>query len=251
MPGRERIVVAGLAVLALTVAGCATADQGGSEGISPSATPTQSLSALHRAEAALMDSGELPAAPPGTVVDAGLGYTAEGDQVAAPWTQVWLCAGRGRPDEGPPTDVEPGAAAAAWGFGTAGFASVDQYAITYVDEESAAAAVDRARAQAESCADSYANSAEYVGEPPQVEVATTPLDGVRVRLLFRAGTDEASDEVSTVMRSGTTVHFMRVEELAVLEPEQGQAERNPDFDGMVDPDHVEELVAAAVASLTG
>lgn len=251
MPGRGRIVVAGLAVLALTVAGCATADPGGSEGTTPSATPTQSQSALDRAHAALMTSEELPPAPPGTVVDAGLGYTAEGDQVAAPWTQVWLCAGIGRPDEGPPTDVEPGAAAAAWGFGTAGFASVDQYAITYVDEESALAAVARAREQAESCADSFANNAEYVGEPPQVEVDATPLDGVRVRLIFRAGTYEASDEVSTVMRSGTTVQFMRVQELPVIEPEQGQPEYNPDFDGMVDPDYVEELVAAAVASLTG
>jgi hypothetical protein len=206
---------------------------------------------LDRADAELMNSDEFPPALPGTVVDAGLGYTAEGDEVAAPWTQVWSCAGRGRPDEGPPTDVEPGAAAAAWGFGTAGFASVDQYAITYVDQASASAAVARARAQAESCADSFTNNAEYVGEPPQVEVGATPLDGVRVRLLFRAGTDEASDEVSTVMRSGPTVHYLRVEELSVIEPEQGQPEYNPDQDGMVDPEYVEEMIAAAVASLTG
>lgn len=243
--------MAGIAVLALAIAGCASAEDGGSNGTSPSATPTQSLSALDRAEAALMTSEELPPALPDTVVDAGLGYTAEGDQVAAPWTQVWLCAGIGRPDEGPPTVVEPAASAAAWGFGTAGFASVDQYAITYVDEASAEAAVARARAQAESCADSFTSNPEYVGEPPEIEVGSTPLDGVRVRLLFRAGTDEASDEASTVMRSGTTVHYMRVEELSVVEHEQGKPEYNPDQDRMVNPDYVEELIAAASASLTG
>lgn len=71
-------------------------------------------------------------------------------------------------------------------------------------------------------------------------------------LLSWAGTDEASsDEVSVVMRSGTTVHYMRVEELSVIEPEQGQPEHNPDGDGVVDPDYVEEVVAAAVASLSG
>jgi len=43
----------------------------------------------------------------------------------------------------------------------------------------------------------------------------------------------------------------RVQELPVIEPEQGQPEYNPDFDGMIDPDYVEELVAAAVATLTG
>lgn len=45
-----------------------------------------------------MTSEELPPALPDIVVDAGLGHTAEGDQVAAPWTQVWLCAvvGAGR-----------------------------------------------------------------------------------------------------------------------------------------------------------
>lgn len=92
--------MAGIAVLALATAACASARDGGSNGTSPSATPTQSLSALDRAEAALMTSEELPPALPDTVVDAGLGHTAEGDQVAAPWTQVWLCGGIGRPDEG-------------------------------------------------------------------------------------------------------------------------------------------------------
>jgi hypothetical protein len=86
MIGRGWTAVAGIAVLALAIAGCASAEDGGSDGTSPSATPTPSLSALDRAEAALMTSEELPPAPPDTVVDAGLGYTAEGDQVAAPWT---------------------------------------------------------------------------------------------------------------------------------------------------------------------
>lgn len=58
------------------------------------------------------------------MVDAGLGHTAEGDQVAAPWTRLSLCAGIGRPYEDPPTGVEPGAPGGEWGFGTAEFPPV-------------------------------------------------------------------------------------------------------------------------------
>ena len=53
------------------------------------------------------------------------------------------------------------------------------------------------------------------------------------------------------MRSGRTVHYMRVEELSVVEHERGKPEYNPDQDRMVNPDYVEELIAAASASLTG
>jgi hypothetical protein len=52
------------------------------------------------------------------------------------------------------------------------------------------------------------------------------------------------------MRSGTTVRNMRSEEMSVVEHEQGQPEHNPDQDRMVNPDYLEELIAAASASLT-
>lgn len=235
--------VVGLAVAALVLGGCATADDGGSDQASPSASPTVTASPMDRARAAVLTSEELPPAPPGTVVDAGLGYTAEGDQIAAPWTQVWLCAGIGRPDEGPPTEVEPGAAAAVWGFGKAGAAQVDQYAIDYVDQAGAQAAVDRARAQAEDCADTF--DGEYAGEPPQIEVGTTPVEGLRVRAVF----PDDSDMISTVMRSGTTVLYLRANEMSTYETDEGQDEHTSDQ--ALDPAYVEALVAAAAASLTG
>ena len=50
---------------------------------------------------------------------------------------------------------------------------------------------------------------------------------------------------------GTTVHYMRVEERSVIEPVQGQPQNKPDQDRMVDPDYLDELIDAAVASLTG
>ena len=96
-----------------------------------------------------------------------------------------LCGYRS-PDEGPPTAVEPGAAAGAWGFGRAGVAQVDQYAIVYVDEPSAQAAVARAQAQVEMCTDAITGNPEYVGDPPAIEVGTVPssVEGFRVRALF-------------------------------------------------------------------
>lgn len=244
MTGRRRIVVVGLAVMALAVGGCASADDG--SGTSPSASPTVTTSPMDRARAAVLTSEELPAAPPGTVVDAGLGFTAEGDQVAAPWTQVWFCAGISRPDEGPPTDVEPGAAAAVWGFGTAGAAQVDQYAIDYVDQASAQAAVARAREQADTCIETFMGNAEYAGDPPEIEVGATPVEGLRVRVIF-PGDD--SDMISTVMRSGTTVQYVRANALYGYETETGETAHNEDQ--MLDPQYVEQLIAAAAASLAG
>ncbi len=55
----------------------------------------------------------------------------------------------GKTDEATPSVVEPGAVAAAWTFGTAGAAQVDQYAIVYADE---AAATDAVAQGARRCA---------------------------------------------------------------------------------------------------
>lgn len=244
-------VVVGSLVLALGLVACGTGEESGSGGGSEGGSVSPSVSALEQAQAALMSSDELPVAPPGTVVDAGLGYTAEGDQVSVPWGQVWLCAGTGRPDEGPPTAVEPGALAAAWGFGRAGVAQVDQYAIVYRDEASAQAAVDRARDQLEMCTDAITGNPEYVGPPPEIEVGAVPaaVDGVQVMATFTHDGGDPSDMVSTVMRSGAAVLFVRANEMASFEAEQGQTE--PNSDQLLDPAYVDELVAAAGAAVAG
>lgn len=249
MLSRRRRAATGVIVLALAVAGCGTGEEGVS-GDDASTTPSQATSALALAEAALMSSEELPPARPGTMVDAGLGYTAEGDQVSVPWYQVWLCAGTGRPDEGPPP-AEPGALAGAWGFGRAGVAQVDQYAVVYLDEASAQAAVARARDQSAMCTDAITGDPEYVGDPPAVEIGSVPssVEGLRVRAVFTRDTGKSDDMVSTVMRSGSTVHYLRFNEMSATEPEPGRTEPNPDT--MLDPAYVDALIAAAAASLTG
>ena len=251
MISRAHIPAVGLAVFVLVGAGCGAGGDGDSGATSPEASASRTVSALQYAEAALMTSEEMPPAPPGTLVDAGLGYTAEGDQVSAPWAQVWLCAGTSRPDEGPPTAVEPGAAAGAWGFGRAGVAQVDQYAIVYLDEASAQAAVDQARDQADLCTDAITGNPEYVGDPPTIELGTVPtsVQGFRVRALFTRDTGKTDDMISTVMRSGATVHYLRFNEMSATESAPGETTPNPDT--MLDPAYVEELITAAAASLTG
>lgn len=182
-----------------------------------------------------MASAELPPAPPGTESDAGTVMTAEGDQVSVPWGQVWMCAGKGRPDEGPPTEVEPGALAGAWEFGRAGSAQVDQYAIVYQDESAAKAAVARAKDQAKVCADAFTSNPEYAGGPPDIAIGAVPsmVDGVKVTATFTR--DGAKSEmVSTVMGSGTTVQYVRFGTGTVLELT-----------------YVDSLVKAAEAALTG
>ena len=246
----RRLTTVGAVAIAtgLALAGCSSDQEAGPDG-SPSPTTSPTLSALARAEAALMTSAELPAAPPGTLVEAGSGYTAEGDQVSVPWGQVWLCAGTGRPDEGPPTAVEPGALAGAWGFGRAGLAQVDQYAIVYQDEAAARAAVDRARDQAEMCTDAITGNPEYVGDPPAIAVGGVPstVDGIRVTATF-THEGRPSDMVSSVMRSGATVQYVRANEMSTIETESGETESNPD--PMLDPDYIEALVNAAADALT-
>lgn len=238
-------------MLVVVIAGCGTGGGGDGGATSPGASASATLSAVQQAQAALMTSQELPPAPPGTLVDAGLGYTAEGEQVSAPWAQVWLCAGTSRPDEGPPTVVEPGAAAGAWGFGRAGVAQVDQYAIVYLDEASARAAVDRARDQTDMCTDAITGNPEYVGDPPAIELGSVPdsVEGFRVRALFTRDTGKTDDMVSTVMRSGATVHYLRFNEMNATESADGETTPNPDT--MLDPTFVETLIAVAAASLTG
>lgn len=185
--------------------------------------------------------------PPGTVSDATSPYTAEGDQVSAPWAQFMTCSTVGKADEGPPSVVEAGAAAAAWTFGTAGAAAVDQYAIVYADESAATEAVTKARTQAQSCDEAFATNPDFTGDPPTTTIGEVPgiVDGFRVTAIFRP----SDDEVSTVMRSGDTVHYMRFRELPAVESEPGESEQNPDT--ALDPAWTDALIDQAAANLVG
>jgi hypothetical protein len=227
----------------VVVTGCASGDS--EPGASPSPTSTQT--AVERAQAALVPAEAIPPVAPGTVSEASGAYTAEGDQVSAPWAQFMICSTVAKADEAPPSVVEPAAVAAAWTFGTAGASQVDQYAIVYSDEATAEEAVTRARGQAQSCDEAFTSNPEYVGDPPTVAIGEVPdtVEGFRVTAVFRP----SDDAVSTVMRSGDTVHYMRFRELYAVETEPGTSEKNPDT--ALDPAWTDALIDQAAANLVG
>ena len=106
-----RFLTAGLAaVLAVTaLSGCGGAGEGGATSPSPAMTRTQAP--LDRAKDALLTAQEIPVPPPSDTVEIPSSYSAQGDQVSAPWPQFMICSSVGKADEGPPSVVEPGAAA--------------------------------------------------------------------------------------------------------------------------------------------
>ncbi len=128
---------------------------------------------------------------------------------------------------------------------------MDQYAIVYADEAAALAAVARASTQAESCEVGFSTNPEFTGVPPVTEIGKVPdtVDGFRVTALFTYDTIDPKDEVSTVMRAGDTVHYMRFTELTAWEGEPGASEKNPD--PLLDPAWVEALIDQAAANLVG
>jgi hypothetical protein len=239
--------LAWLVAMIVVVTGCASGES--DPGASPAPASTQT--AIDRAQAALVPAEEIAPVAPGTVSDATATYTAVGDEISAPWAQFLTCSTVGKADEGPPSVVEPGAAAAAWTFGTAGAAQVDQYAIVYADEAAATDAVTRARTQAQSCDEAFTGNPEFTGEPPSTEIGAVPdtVDGFRVTALFTYDTVEPKDQVSTVMRAGDTVLYMRFTELPAWESEPGSSEENPDT--MLDPAWTETLIGQAAANLVG
>ena len=235
--------LAWLVAAIVVITGCAS----GESDPAASPAPTSTLTAAERAEAALVPAEETEPVAPGTVSDATSPYTAEGDQISAPWGQFMTCSTVGKADEGPPSVVEPRAAAAAWTFGKAGAAQVDQYAIVYADEAAAAEAVTRARTQAQSCDEAFAANPEFRGEPPTTTIGGVPdtVDGFRVTAVYRP----SDDEVSTVMRSGDTVHYMRFREMSAVESAPGESEKNPDT--ALDPAWTDALIDQAAANLVG
>jgi poly(3-hydroxybutyrate) depolymerase len=81
------------AALMVSLAGCAS--EGTDPGTSP--TPTSTLSAADRADAALLPYEEIEPVAPGTVSDSTGTYTAEADLISAPWGQFTHCSRVGRP----------------------------------------------------------------------------------------------------------------------------------------------------------
>lgn len=248
VPAAPRLVrVLAALSTALLVAGCA-GGTGGEASASPS--PTDTATAVERATAALLPQDRTPAAPPGTLVRPVEPLTAQGSEVSAPWAQFMVCPiVPSRPDEGPATDTEPEALAGAWAFGVAGAAQLDQYAIVYADDDAARAAVSRARAKADDCAALYEDNPDFFGDPPETTLGAVPdgVDGFRVRALFTH--DQAasrSEAISTVMRSGDTVHYMR---FAPSGYETPSGEEVPSPAGLMDPQWTEQVIAAAAQNL--
>ena len=246
--GKAMAVLAAALVL---IAGCAD-DDGQTSTASPTASPTSTHTAtvVERATAALLPAEQTPPAPPGTIVRPVEPITAEGAQVAAPWGQFMVCPiVWSRPDEGPPTDVEPDALAGAWAFGVAGAAQLDQYAIVYADEGAARAAVTRAQAQADNCAALYEENSDYFGDPPKTTRGEVPssVQGFRVRSVFTSDQGASQqDAISTVMRVGDAVHYMRFSPSG-YETESGDEVPNPG--GMLDPEWTEQVIEAAAENL--
>ncbi len=86
------------------------------------------------------------------------------------------------------------------------------------------------------------------GEPPATTIGEVPdtVDGFRVTAVFRP----SDDGVSTVMRSGDTVHYMRFRELYAVGSEPGEeSEKNPDT--ALDPAWTDALIDQAAANLVG
>lgn len=243
----RRLVPAAAAALVLATGGCSSGDGSADGSTSASPTPTQTASALEVARAALLTADEIPVPPPSTQVDIPGSYEAQGDQVSAPWAQFMLCSTVAKPDEGPPITVEPDAAAGAWAFGVAytepqqgpGYTQIDQYAIVYADEAAAQAAVERARAlDCDAAISAWADpDLEWTVETGPVP---SPVTGFRTTATFTRGDGSTGDGVSTVMRSGPTVHYLRFSESS-----------GGGRDGLLDADYVEQLLGAVASNLAG
>jgi hypothetical protein len=222
------VVAAICAAVALVVAGCLQQQPTSPGSASPDPTASAATasnggpsgSALALAKDAIATSEQLPPAPPGTLTDAAASYTATGSDISAPWTQFMICTTTGRADDGPPSLVEPDAVAAAWGFGRAGAAQVDQYAIVYTSPEAAAAAVERSRALAADC--DAALAATIPSGKWQLELGKVPpgVSGFLTSASHQAGISSrrVSHNYSTVMAAGPVVHYMR---FAPMSPDEG------------------------------
>jgi PknH-like extracellular domain len=126
-----------------------------------------------------------------------------------------------------------------------GVAQVDQYAVVYTDDAAAQRALDRARGRAQSCDVSFAVHSPDARAEATIADAPGGLDGFRVHATYSVGEGAStSDEASAVLRRGSTVLYLRVNETG-----SGQ-NTDMDVDGTLDPSWVDQLFESAAAHLT-
>ena len=237
-------VVAGWTVSAvLVLAGCGTGD-GTAEQAPTTAVPTvQTVPPTTLAVANLLLAEDAPPAPPGTVVDTTGPVTVKG-VIGEPSRQFMTCTPLEVPGSDDPGPAEPDAAGAASSSSVIGVAQVDQYAVVYVDDAAAQRALDRARARAEKCDESFAIHSPDARAEAIISAVPDGVDGFRVHATYSAGDGGmTSDEASAVLRSGPTVLYLRVNET-------GSGENaGLDVDGILDTAWVDQLMEAAAAHL--
>jgi hypothetical protein len=242
-----RMAPVGLAVSALLlVAGC-SADEDADPAPStaaPTPGPTpESISPTKLAIANLLPVGDVPPAPPGSVVET-TGPVRVTGEIGQPHRQYVTCTLLEVPTSDDPGPLEPDAAGAASSNSIMGVAQVDQYAVVYTDDAAADAAVERARGQAEDCDASFAVHSPDSDAQAEVSAAPGAVEGFRVHATYASdGSDATSDETSAVLRSGRTVLYIRANETG-----SGQ-NAEEDVDGTLDPAWSDQLVEAAANHL--
>jgi hypothetical protein len=121
---------------------------------------------------------------------------------------------------------------------------VDQYAVVYSDQDAAQRAVARSRDRAQDCQAAFAVHSPDADAEAIISRAPVGVDGFRVRATYAyQDTGYSSDEVSAVLRSGTTVLYLRANETGA------PAGMNWETDGLLDPEWSDQLITAAAENL--
>ena len=225
----------------MVVAGCGT----GGSGPGSTATPTgqETMSASKRALASLLPAAAVPPAPPGDTLVDTMGPDKVTGVIGEPSRQVMTCTPLEvlMDDPGP---AEPDAAGAASSGFVTGVAQVDQYAVVYSDQAAAQRAVARSRDRARDCQAAFVVHSPDAQAQAIISAAPGGVDGFRVRAAYAyRDTGYSSDEVSAVLRSGTTVLYLRANETGA------PAGMNWPTDGLLDPEWADQLITAAAEHL--
>jgi hypothetical protein len=236
-------VASGAIAALIGLAGCTAAEGTDQGGAAAGPTAQQAISPTKLAIANLLLADDIPAAPPGTVMQTTGPVTVKG-VIGEPSRQVMTCTPLELPGLDDPGPAEPDAVGAASSNSVLGVAQVDQYAVVYVDQEAARRAVDRARKRAEECDTAFAvHSPESTAE---ADISSVPgaVDGFRVHSTYKSGEPGTmTDEISAVLRHGATVLYLRGNETG--SGNNGGA----GVDGALDPAWAAQLIQAAASHL--
>lgn len=237
-------VVTATAAALLTLASCGTADEGADQ-VPTTAGPTaqQVMSPTKLAVANLLLADDIAPAPPGTVMDTTGPVTVKG-VIGEPSRQVMTCTPLELPVLDDPGPAEPDAIGAASSNSVLGVAQVDQYAVVYVDEAAAQRAVDRARERAQDCDAAFAVHSPDSAAKAEISDPPGSVEGFRVRATYASDeSGKSTDEISAVLRHGSTVLYLRANET-------GSGENaGADVDGALDPTWADQLIESAAAHL--